>query len=125
MIVVEGNNPHACGEHGAAAAFKDGKTGSSPRVWGTHVRAAVPQVENRFIPTRVGNTLRYKWGRALSAVHPHACGEHNQWPQRLSLCHGSSPRVWGTPGRAPPALRRRRFIPTRVGNTDCRSTSLA
>ena len=52
-------------------------------------------------------------------VHPHACGEYKFLRHGGADHFGSSPRVWGIrcPGTASPC--RRRFIPTRVGNT-CR-----
>src|SRR6187402_1419034 len=50
-------------------------------------------------------------------VHPHACGEHGRWRGARPPNFGSSPRMWGTPGRVPARPLRARFIPTHVGNT--------
>ena len=50
--------------------------GSSPRVWGTPFRDALKKIYDRFIPTRVGNTLMTNVAEASRSVHPHACGEH-------------------------------------------------
>ncbi len=71
----------------------------------------------RFIPTGVGNTTpRPRWGFFIS-VHPHGRGEHRQAVIDLVMCHGSSPRAWGTPESRPGTTTARRFIPTGVGNT--------
>ena len=70
------------------------------------------------------------------AVHPHVCGERFVFFIRSALMSGSSPRVWGTPGKPSSAATRTgssprvwgtllarevdagavRFIPTCVGN---------
>ena len=50
------------------------------------------------------------------SVHPHVCGEHGSPGSRPPRLHGSSPRMWGTSGRTRLTTRRRRFIPTYVGN---------
>ncbi len=90
-------HPHACGEHVRDLSISGEWGGSSPRVWGTQTLNDSPDFECRFIPTRVGNTLIEQVLRPGRSVHPHACGEHCDWPQI----------------RAPTT----RFIPTRVGNT--------
>ena len=109
-------HPHACGEQVDHAVVSVRGSGSSPRVWGTAVVHGERAAPDRFIPTRVGNSARRRTTAARRAVHPHACGEQEH-DRALGRCRaGSSPRVWGTvrPHRARP--RRRRFIPTRVGN---------
>ncbi len=59
------------------------------------------------------------------AVHPHTRGEHTL-PRGLDVkAGGSSPHTWGTPARCSHWYRRRRFIPTHVGNTVERSQELA
>ena len=59
-------------------------------------------------------------GQRHRPVHPHRCGEHSDSVQNTLGCHGSSPRVWGTLRRRRSGSRRRRFIPTGVGNTEMR-----
>ena len=90
-------HPHACGEHSVFIKPSNPQSGSSPRVWGTHIHWPYQDQQSRFIPTRVGNT----WQPALKPdwrpVHPHACGEHVKMGS--VVLHAS------------------RFIPTRVGNT--------
>ncbi len=90
-------HPHACGEH-------SGPSGEDGR-------------RLRFIPTHVGNTPGGIEQRLTTAVHPHACGEHSCEAAGAQQTHGSSPRMWGTPGWLPPDPPRTRFIPTHVGNT--------
>ena len=75
---------------------------------------------NRFIPTCVGNTRSSSGSLAISAVHPHVCGEHSAFPLYPSMSDGSSPRVWGTPGTTNFMLIGARFIPTCVGTTAVR-----
>ncbi len=49
-------HPHGCGEHFLVDTTTQMTAGSSPRVWGTHLRARRVQANHRFIPTGVGNT---------------------------------------------------------------------
>ena len=73
--------------------------------------------ESRFIPARAGNTEQGRIPPPPSAVHPRACGEHDE-PHRGRRHHGgSSPRVRGTRRPRSPRRTRRRFIPARAGNT--------
>ena len=91
--------------------------GSSPRMWGTHRLQQHADAVLRFIPTHVGNTSEECKRSKRSAVHPHACGEHDVWRAIDKPSVGSSPRMWGTPSPDLVAIERRRFIPTHVGNT--------
>ena len=50
--------------------------------------------------------------------HPHECGaDSTKGISLVQLMTGSSPRVWGRPRLRPGHHPRRRFIPTRVGQT--------
>ena len=91
--------------------------GSSPRLWGTRDRFFERLYLYRFIPTPVGNTFVGTESGQLSAVHPHACGEHVPAPSVSALDIGSSPRLWGTHVPVQFQLQSIRFIPTPVGNT--------
>ena len=114
-------HPHACGEYDGVLSGAILSTGSSPRVWGILQRQHEAARPCRFIPTRVGNTRRPRPGSCRAAVHPHACGEYC-CPDSLDMTlSGSSPRVWGIRRSCPRWPSRRRFIPTRVGNTSKRS----
>ena len=111
-------HPHACGEYVEEVIEPVHGLGSSPRVWGIRDTAPEQPVMTRFIPTRVGNTAGGGLFHRFSSVHPHACGEYSA-ARLMALCkHGSSPRVWGILPLSPPAFKGRRFIPTRVGNTE-------
>ena len=86
-------------------------------MWGTLPVASTVLYRQRFIPTRVGNTFQSNFLKFSVSVHPHACGEHSRRSTSLPHSPGSSPRVWGTHCRSEAVNFRRRFIPTRVGNT--------
>ncbi len=72
-------HPHVCGEHLRHKHHTFRVGGSSPRVWGTYQDAPLPILRLRFIPTCVGNMVSVPALLELSSVHPHVCGEHNQW----------------------------------------------
>ena len=94
--------------------------GSSPLAWGTRLLThPVPGV-SRFIPTRVGNTQHRQPLRVWRSVHPHSRGEHLYICRACTDKAGSSPLAWGTRRRSGGSSSRRRFIPTRVGNTSPR-----
>ena len=90
-------HPHASGEHSPHLCASRHAIGSSPREWGTRHVCLADEIDQRFIPTRVGNTSQSSKKHPCNAVHPHASGEH------LILA------VFDTAFM--------RFIPTRVGNT--------
>ena len=92
-------------------------SGSSPRVWGTERGPRAKRAPCRFIPTRVGNSIRGRPVHARSPVHPHACGEQQAAVVRPARGLGSSPRVWGTVAVGVEVEPVERFIPTRVGNS--------
>ena len=94
------------------------RSGSSPRVWGIRKTRKLNDGELRFIPTRVGNTRNSQAYSPEGSVHPHACGEYLSPRATWWCCAGSSPRVWGILRLAVRKLDVKRFIPTRVGNTD-------
>ena len=110
-------HPHACGEYGHPRPDAHRQGGSSPRVWGIPLSRISLIVALRFIPTRVGNTTGKNGVPFFWAVHPHACGEYHMPPLSILSRGGSSPRVWGIQRSCPRWPSRRRFIPTRVGNT--------
>ena len=69
-------HPHACGEHPVHTLAFLTLLGSSPRLWGTRLRAWQLFAKRRFIPTLVGNTSNRVLSYGHTSVHPHACGEH-------------------------------------------------
>src|SRR2546428_158195 len=91
--------------------------GSSPHAWGTPAVRSFARLEERVIPTCVGNT-QCDAGRSRGlAVHPHMRGEHAVHRVECRSCGGSSPHAWGTPGDPRRSALVPRFIPTCVGNT--------
>ena len=109
-------HPHACGEQIGARTREEREAGSSPRVWGTDLVEQRPIRVRRFIPTRVGNSPHSRRKALPVSVHPHACGEQDLITLEELQSYGSSPRVWGTGLSLRNFARRKRFIPTRVGN---------
>ncbi len=112
-------HPHACGERIFLDVTVRTDTGSSPRMWGTHVAFWAIFTTGRFIPTHVGNAFTEHCVIIGLAVHPHACGERrNVWSAVLPAS-GSSPRMWGTRSQLLAENEQMRFIPTHVGNAVC------
>ena len=116
-VTTNAVHPHASGEHLVVDAVAISRRGSSPREWGTRSRHQSQRLGSRFIPTRVGNTKHDQNASRYTTVHPHASGEHCTATTDTRQSRGSSPREWGTLHWWPANLRRSRFIPTRVGNT--------
>ncbi len=110
-------HPHGCGEHDYYFRLRSQFGGSSPRVWGTQRPNGRPYRMRRFIPTGVGNTVRFGGWRGVKTVHPHGCGEHSAKKDLKFFISGSSPRVWGTQKLSVADVPGSRFIPTGVGNT--------
>ena len=109
-------HPHGCGERSAGNLLLVAQGGSSPRLWGTPRVASFTPSNPRFIPTAVGNAVSLVGIELLSMVHPHGCGERTMNKCLSEPCHGSSPRLWGTPFGNHRIRARYRFIPTAVGN---------
>ena len=109
-------HPHAHGERDVAAVQAACAFGSSPRTWGTPGNRAPGQRGHRFIPTHMGNATQPDTFRRSVSVHPHAHGERSIPGSSGVSSGGSSPRTWGTPGRARSPVDQTRFIPTHMGN---------
>ena len=109
-------HPHVCGEHNLIGRKIEDRNGSSPRVWGTSAPTLYKALNERFIPTCVGNIGKVKTICPRPPVHPHVCGEHASRLFFGSGFSGSSPRVWGTCFQSITKLVYLRFIPTCVGN---------
>ncbi len=110
-------HPHTRGEHKIRNKKSMGWYGSSPHTWGTRTREVDCIYPFRFIPTHVGNTVRDRLHAQLDSVHPHTRGEHRSSRHPHEPQDGSSPHTWGTRANSSICRRRRRFIPTHVGNT--------
>ena len=68
-------HPHACGELPIMNELSLPTTGSSPRMWGTHLLHRAHDCCQWFIPTHVGNSTSVYCTCRAHPVHPHACGE--------------------------------------------------
>ena len=66
----------------------------------------------------MGNTKYTRLLDRSATVHPHSRGEHYLKAKRLRPSDGSSPLAWGTQRGKRGDVDERRFIPTRVGNTN-------
>ena len=110
-------HPHACGEYAAAAMRFSVSVGSPPRVWGILQDIEDAYSDNRFTPTRVGNTSANTPEMIFPSVHPHACGEYLLRSWQTPGTYGSPPRVWGIHNDLGIDAQIWRFTPTRVGNT--------
>ena len=109
-------HPHACGEQFSPYYPGRRTCGSSPRMWGTDEIFSGAVFTGRFIPTHVGNAKNEAKRQLELAVHPHACGERRYCGWISFWWGGSSPRMWGTLTRERDEARKKRFIPTHVGN---------
>ncbi len=109
-------HPRVCGERSASFLVNSGRSGSSPRVRGTHRRLLAILIKRRFIPACAGNACKARGNPGLFSVHPRVCGERPKLNPPLAATGGSSPRVRGT--LACPAARAAlcRFIPACAGN---------
>ncbi len=91
-------HPHTRGEYAVPAAARRAESAVHPHTRGEYFDGnRIETVNDRFTPTRVGNTCRRSSSLSWLAVHPHTRGEYSPQP--------------------PLALRHARFTPTRVGNT--------
>ena len=110
-------HPRACGENSRARSHARRNVGSSPRVRGKQARGLALLDPPGLIPARAGKTWSARAAPTAGAAHPRACGE-NIYDMGFGYRErGSSPRVRGKPGRAPPGLVGRRLIPARAGKT--------
>ena len=110
-------HPHVHGELLSNHFANSDANGSSPRAWGTLLRAAREVREERFIPTCMGNSTKNVRVSGSYPVHPHVHGELGLIPGEIDSCVGSSPRAWGTPVLKPCYRIESRFIPTCMGNS--------
>jgi len=89
-------HPHVHGERVICGLQRTGKSGSSPRTWGTRQTRPMPNRIIRFIPTYMGNASITTRFRPSTPVHPHVHGERSHMSHICAMLYGSSPRTWGT-----------------------------
>ncbi len=110
-------HPHTHGEHNIIEEKFLSEIGSSPHAWGTQGSGEPGLDDQRFIPTRMGNTHGKPDSEGERTVHPHTHGEHKELRVDECCWFGSSPHAWGTLPICGVSIARGRFIPTRMGNT--------
>ena len=111
------DHPRACGEH-VLLEFAGGiGQGSSPRLRGTHERAAHEVQRVGIIPALAGNTAKTSAFAPAARDHPRACGEHRMAPSAAGFAVGSSPRLRGTQPLTNAQMRGMGIIPALAGNT--------
>ena len=111
------DHPRVCGEHPNRRPIMRRKTGSSPRMRGTHHGVAVRGAELGIIPAYAGNTPCAIFPTCATKDHPRVCGEHLDLSTVASATQGSSPRMRGTPKASAWAPAAVGIIPAYAGNT--------
>ena len=118
-------HPRVCGERMNSFDRAGRAVGSSPRVRGTHQDLEDWDRDGRFIPACAGNAIGIAPQSLALPVHPRVCGERCGTLCAALGCHGSSPRVRGTPRRARTGAPGCRFIPACAGNASFTGARLA
>ena len=70
------DHPRACGAHGYNSRSPMFRSGSSPRMRGSHVSSALSFSSVGIIPAHAGLTKSSSCRTALHGDHPRACGAH-------------------------------------------------
>ncbi len=86
-------------------------------MWGRLLGQLHKSPQSRFIPTHVGQTRRAFPSREWETIHPHACGADCFLSAPNPYKSDSSPRMWGRLTKEPSGFKKKRFIPTHVGQT--------
>ena len=76
-------HPHRRGEHNPVSCRAGNQIGSSPQAWGTFPAYIPFRPACRFIPTGVGNMVKFVNIHRPAPVHPHRRGEH--WKEKSVL----------------------------------------
>ena len=90
------DHPRACGEHHIRGNWRITRTGSSPRMRGTHLLRVSIGRNVGIIPAHAGNTRATDVPHHRKRDHPRACGEHVFCAVSFTVVSGSSPRMRGT-----------------------------
>ena len=116
-VLIAAVYPRSRGEH--CNVFRNAQTdsGLSPLARGTQPSETVPDVSERFIPARAGNTLRLHGAGDVQPVYPRSRGEHPLPPVGGNPVLGLSPLARGTLVVLHNEYILKRFIPARAGNT--------
>ncbi len=115
------DHPRACGERVSCDFALISSRGSSPRLRGTLLLAAIGALKPRIIPAPAGNASIKSCSGTARTDHPRACGERPTTTDGIVTNAGSSPRLRGTPEARPHRQQRGRIIPAPAGNASpCR-----
>ena len=95
FAVFSSVHPHVRGANRHATTLMKSVCGSSPRAWGKYNTGAGFWVDNRFIPTCVGQIRLLKIKPHIFPVHPHVRGANSARSCGTDGSGGSSPRAWG------------------------------
>ena len=114
------DHPRACGEHFFRLNDQLVKTGSSPRMRGTHDLCRRPDSGEGIIPAHAGNTRSQRLTASYHRDHPRACGEHGHAQLAVGTRSGSSPRMRGTLRDVGAVRVTDGIIPAHAGNTSGR-----
>ena len=115
--LLSGSPPHAWGILSRLVPFIERPCGSPPHAWGIQAVAIRDETNDRFTPTRVGNTDDGRQIVLTHSVHPHTRGEYSFILSARASISGSPPHAWGIRIAPRHYVLRVRFTPTRVGNT--------
>ena len=90
------DHPRACGAHDYLMADERGRWGSSPRMRGSLLIAALQVADAGIIPAHAGLTNLITLQVPPSWDHPRACGAHCASVSQKTGGRGSSPRMRGS-----------------------------
>ena len=107
--------PHVCGAAVQPSQAAHITQGLSPRVWGSPRQEDSGSLQERSIPTCVGQPLRIQHLLIPMEVYPHVCGAANGVTRDPLPNSGLSPRVWGSLLFLPFFFAIQWSIPTCVG----------
>ncbi len=82
-------HPHACGEHSSAICRSRCSSGSSPRMWGTHLPYRIVFKEEKT-PRKIYRLILY------SVVRSRGWNATNCSPSNNTGCRRLTPRVWNS-----------------------------
>ena len=114
---MQQDHPRGCGEHPVYPPFRPHRSGSSPRMRGTPHLLRRRLLWLGIIPADAGNTIKPCRRPGGGGDHPRGCGEHLRPCPMWTWCHGSSPRMRGTPFDLKDVVMQNGIIPADAGNT--------
>ena len=117
FIIIIQAHPRAGGENMGGWPFGAVFDGSSPRGRGKPMRAAWKRRRVGLIPARAGKTRTVQMTAFVSAAHPRAGGENEQFGGEHVEPFGSSPRGRGKREDIAEYFAKTRLIPARAGKT--------